>query len=121
MILAPVVENGNITSFTRDNLSICQNENMHVENSNLESSGGPVRLAYQPPANSTFLSEQTSHQHPARTSQQYSSLRTNQHQPSATSQPNRLLWPRWAMPPPPFMKTQLHTLNLHSYKHMDTC
>jgi hypothetical protein len=48
----------------------------------------PVRLAYQPPANSTFLSEQTSHQQPARTSQQYSSLRTNQHQPSATSQPN---------------------------------
>jgi hypothetical protein len=50
----------------------------------------PVRLAYQPPANSTFLSEQTSHQQPARTSQQYSSLRTNQHQPLATSQPNRL-------------------------------
>jgi uncharacterized membrane protein len=51
----------------------------------------PVRLAYQPPANSTFLSEQTSHQQPARTSQQYTSLRTNQHQPSATSQPNRLV------------------------------
>jgi hypothetical protein len=48
----------------------------------------PVRLAYQPPANSTFLSEQTSHQQPAKTSQHYSSLRTNQHQPSATSQPN---------------------------------
>jgi hypothetical protein len=46
----------------------------------------PVRLAYQPPANSTFLSEQTSHQQPARTSQQYSSLRINQHQPSAISQ-----------------------------------
>jgi hypothetical protein len=25
----------------------------------------PVRLAYQPPANSTFISEQTSHQQPA--------------------------------------------------------
>jgi hypothetical protein len=25
----------------------------------------PVRLAYQPPANCTFLSEQTSHQQPA--------------------------------------------------------
>jgi hypothetical protein len=25
----------------------------------------PVRLAYQPPANSTFLSEQISHQQPA--------------------------------------------------------
>jgi hypothetical protein len=25
----------------------------------------PVRLAYQPPASSTFLSEQTSHQEPA--------------------------------------------------------
>jgi hypothetical protein len=44
-----------------------------------------VRLAYQPPANSTFLSEQTSYQQPAITSQQYSSLRTNQHQPSAIS------------------------------------
>jgi hypothetical protein len=31
----------------------------------------PVLLAYQPPANSTFLSEQTSHQQPARTSQQF--------------------------------------------------
>jgi hypothetical protein len=28
---------------------------------------------------------------PSATSQQYFSLRTNQHQPSATSQPNRLL------------------------------
>jgi hypothetical protein len=36
----------------------------------------PVRLAYQPPANSTFLSEQNSHQ-------QYFSLRINQHQPPA--------------------------------------
>jgi hypothetical protein len=50
----------------------------------------PVRSAYQPPASSTFLSEQTNHQQPAATSQQYSSLRTNQHQSSATSQPNRL-------------------------------
>jgi hypothetical protein len=51
----------------------------------------PVRSAYQPPASSTFLSEWISHQQPAVTSQQYSSLRTNQHQPSATSQPNREL------------------------------
>jgi hypothetical protein len=36
---------------------------------------GPVRLAYQPPASSTFLSQQTSHQ--------YFSLKTNQHQPPA--------------------------------------
>jgi hypothetical protein len=43
----------------------------------------PVRLTYQPPASSTFLSEQTS--------QQYFSLRTNQHQSSATSQTNRML------------------------------
>jgi hypothetical protein len=42
----------------------------------------PVRLAYQPPASGTFLSEQTSHQ--------YFSLRTNQHQPLATNQTNRL-------------------------------
>jgi hypothetical protein len=40
-------------------------------------------MAYQPPVSSTFLS-------PA-TSQQYFSLRTNQHQPSATSQTNRLI------------------------------
>jgi hypothetical protein len=40
-----------------------------------------IVLAYQPPAGSTFLSEQTSHQ--------YFSLRINQYQPSATSQTNR--------------------------------
>jgi hypothetical protein len=45
----------------------------------------PVRSAYQPPASSTFLSERISHQQPAATSQQYSSLRTNQHQPPAIS------------------------------------
>jgi hypothetical protein len=45
----------------------------------------PVRLAYQPPVISTFLSQQTSHQQPT-TSQYYFSLRTNQHQPSATKQ-----------------------------------
>jgi hypothetical protein len=42
-----------------------------------------VRSAYQPPASSIFLSERTSHQQPAANSQQYSSLRTNQHQPPA--------------------------------------
>jgi hypothetical protein len=31
------------------------------------SNSRPVRLAYQPPASSTFLSEQTSHQQPANT------------------------------------------------------
>jgi hypothetical protein len=41
-------------------------------------------LAYQPPANNTFLSNQ-----PPATSQQYFSLRTNQHQSSGTSQTNR--------------------------------
>jgi hypothetical protein len=62
----------------------------------------PVRLAYQPPASSTFLSDQTSHEQPTSrtflrpnqpraTSQPYFSLRTNQHQPSATSQTNRLV------------------------------
>jgi hypothetical protein len=45
-----------------------------------------VPLAYQPPANSTFLSERISHQQP-----QYFSLRTNQHQLPSTSQLNRLL------------------------------
>jgi hypothetical protein len=37
----------------------------------------------------------TTNQPPA-TSQQYFSLRTNQHQPSATSQTNRLLDSHWA-------------------------
>jgi hypothetical protein len=46
-----------------------------------------VRLAYQQPISSTFLSEQTSHQQPASST---FSLRTNQHQQSATSQTNRL-------------------------------
>jgi hypothetical protein len=46
----------------------------------------PVRLAYQPPANSTFLSEKSATiNQPA-----LFSLRTNQHRPSATSQLNRL-------------------------------
>jgi hypothetical protein len=40
----------------------------------LSDGGDPVRLAYQPPDSSTFLSQQTS--------QQYFSLRTNQHQPN---------------------------------------
>jgi hypothetical protein len=39
-------------------------------------------IRFEPPAISTFLSEQTR--------QQYFSLRINQHQPSATSQTNRL-------------------------------
>jgi hypothetical protein len=47
----------------------------------------PVRLAYHPPASSTFLSEQTSHQQPANST----FLRTNQHLPPATSQTNILL------------------------------
>jgi hypothetical protein len=41
-----------------------------------------VRLAYQPPTNSTFLSKQISHQQPIKsTAQQYFSFSTNQHQP----------------------------------------
>jgi hypothetical protein len=46
-----------------------------------------VRLAYQPPANNTFLSKQISHQQPA------SSI--NQHQPPDTSQTNRLILNRY--------------------------
>jgi hypothetical protein len=55
----------------------------YMPNTFLLSNIHPIRLAYQPPANNTFLSEQTS--------QQYFSLRTNQHQPPATSQTNRLI------------------------------
>jgi hypothetical protein len=57
-----------------------------------------VRSAYQPPASSTFLSKQISHQQfslktnqPPAITQQYFSLRTNQHLPSATSQTNMLI------------------------------
>jgi hypothetical protein len=46
-----------------------------------------VRPDYQTPASSNFLSEETSHQQLASSS---FSLRTNQHQPSATSQANKL-------------------------------
>jgi hypothetical protein len=43
---------------------------------------GPVRLAYQPPASSTFLSEQTSHQQPA-SSTFLSKQTSTSHQPPA--------------------------------------
>jgi hypothetical protein len=42
----------------------------------------PVRLAYQPPANSTFLSEQTSHQQSA-SSTLLSEQTSTSHQPPA--------------------------------------
>jgi hypothetical protein len=44
--------------------------------------GHPVRLAYQPPANSTFISEQTSHQQSAN-SIFLSEQTSTSHQPSA--------------------------------------
>jgi hypothetical protein len=53
----------------------------------------PVRLAYQPPANSTFLSEQTSHQQPASSTLLSEQTSTNhQHQPTeqAQSSPKRI-------------------------------
>jgi hypothetical protein len=42
----------------------------------------PVRLAYQPPANNTFLSQQTSHQQPASITFLSKLISTN-HQPPA--------------------------------------
>jgi hypothetical protein len=42
----------------------------------------PVRLAYQPPTSSTFLSEQTSHQQPA-SSTFLSEQNSTSHQPPA--------------------------------------
>jgi hypothetical protein len=63
----------------------------------------PVRLAYQTPANNTFLSEQTSHQPPAS-----STFRTNQHQPSATSKMNRL----FAYHPPTPYDSRAHSSSL---------
>jgi hypothetical protein len=43
---------------------------------------GPVRLAYQPPASSIFLSEQTSHQQPANSTFLLEQTSTS-HQPPA--------------------------------------
>jgi hypothetical protein len=43
---------------------------------------GTVRLAYQPPASSTFISEQTSHQQPA-SSTLLSEQTSTSHQPPA--------------------------------------
>jgi hypothetical protein len=60
----------------------------------------PVRLAYQPPTNSTFLSEETS--------QQYVSLKTNQHRPSVTSQTNKQYNYKHVQP----------TIFLHNKKHL---
>jgi hypothetical protein len=45
----------------------------------------PVRLTYQPPLNSTFVSEQTNHHQPTSTS-----LRTNQHQPNEQGANNKV-------------------------------
>jgi hypothetical protein len=42
----------------------------------------PVRLAYQPPASSNFLSEQTSHQQPAVLFSQNKSAPAISHQPN---------------------------------------
>jgi hypothetical protein len=47
----------------------------------------PVRLAYQPPASSTFLSQQISHQQPANSTFLSEQTSTT----SATSQTNRLM------------------------------
>jgi hypothetical protein len=47
----------------------------------------PVRLAYQPPANSTFLSEQISHQQPVNSTFLSEQISTS-HQPPA----NRTGW-----------------------------
>jgi hypothetical protein len=55
-----------------------------VQNNGFHSSNTyrPVRLAYQPPASSTFLSQQTSHQQPA-SSTPLSEQTSTSHQPSA--------------------------------------
>jgi hypothetical protein len=42
----------------------------------------PVRLAYQPPANSIFLSEQTSHQQPANSTFLSEQISTSHQQPA---------------------------------------
>jgi hypothetical protein len=50
----------------------------------------PVRLAYQPPASSTFLSEQISHQQPAN-STFLSEQTSTSHQPQPNEQANEYL------------------------------
>jgi hypothetical protein len=59
------------------------------EPENQDANPHPVRLAYQPPASSTFLSEQTSHQQSASITL-LSEQTSTSHQPPATSQPNTL-------------------------------
>jgi hypothetical protein len=53
-----------------------------VPKGNARNGTRPVRLAYQPPASSTFLSEQTSHQQPA-SSIFLSEQTSTSHQPPA--------------------------------------
>jgi hypothetical protein len=59
---------------------------MQTDNA-VENEQRPVRLPYPPPISSTFFLRTNQ---PTTISQQYFSLRTNQHQPLATSQTNRL-------------------------------
>jgi hypothetical protein len=53
----------------------------------------PVRLAYQPPANSTFLSQQISHQQPASSTFLSEQISTS-HQPPAKRTASTGLWTR---------------------------
>jgi hypothetical protein len=68
----------------------------------------PVRLAYQPPATSQQYFSLTTNQPPT-TSQQYFFLRTNQHQPSATSQTNRLMAYYHVTPTPQLLPSKIST------------
>jgi hypothetical protein len=73
----------------------------------------PVRLAYQPPASSTFLSQQTSHQQPA-SSTLLSEQTSNSHQP--TEQAVHLCLARTAQPGPyrPVLLEQHACVCLHA-------
>jgi hypothetical protein len=56
--------------------------NLRAKLTKVDDASRPVRLAYQPPASSTFLSEQTSHQQPAN-STLLSEQTSTSHQPPA--------------------------------------
>jgi hypothetical protein len=61
----------------------------------------PVRSAYQPPANSTFLSEQTSHQQSASSTLLSAQINTSHHPPAKT---NKLLVREYHITTPYFTK-----------------
>jgi hypothetical protein len=80
---------GNDTVFNLMKWQLLQSKSKTHTASEREES--PVRLAYQPPASSTFLSQQTSHQQPVNST--LLSERTNtSHQPTEKAGAGQIIW-----------------------------